>query len=110
MIPVATTTIRVLRVPVDLNLDRYDAQPAEVVVVSGVRAHISSPAGSERNLSGSQEIATRHLDCDVVDLTHNDRVQDETTGVTYSVVWAQRRPGMGLDRMEAELQVVEGVG
>ncbi|MBM4414904.1 MAG: hypothetical protein FJ035_01235 [Chloroflexi bacterium] len=107
-VPLATTTIAVLRVPVDATRDPYDAQPAADTVASGVRAHISSPSGREHVAGGSQEVVEFRLACDPVDLRHTDRVQDEQTGSTYEVVWARPRQGLGLDHIEAGLKQVSG--
>ena len=109
-VPLATTSIAVLRVPTDATRDPYDAQPAPETVVSGVRAHISSPSGRERVAGGSQEVVEFRLACDSVDLRHTDRVQDEQSGAIYEVVWARSRQGLGLDHVEAGLKQVSGGG
>lgn len=108
-VPIATTTIAVLRVPTDVSRDPYDAQPDPETVVSGVRAHVSSPSGRERVAGGSQEVVEFRLACDPTDLRHTDRVQDEQSGATYEVVWARPRQGLGLDHVEAGLKQVTGV-
>jgi hypothetical protein len=107
-VPLATTTVAVLRVPADTARDPYDAQPAPETVASGVRAHISSPSGRERVAGGSQEVVEFRLACDPVDLRHTDRVQDEQCGAIYEVVWARPRKGLGLDHVEAGLKQVSG--
>jgi hypothetical protein len=108
MLPISTTTVTISRFPVDPARDSYDAPPAAVTVASGVRAHISSPSGAETQLGGSQAVTQYRLDCDPVDVTHIDRVTDDTTGITYEVLWAVSRYGLGLDHVEAALRLVEG--
>lgn len=108
-IPLATTTIAVLRVEEDETRDPYDAAPDPDTVASGVRAHISSPGGSENVAGGSQEVVTFRLDCDPTDITNTDQVQDETTDALYEVVWVEQRQGLGLDHTVADLKRVTGV-
>ena len=108
-IPVATTTIAVLRVPSDPGRDPYDAKPAAEVIASRIRAHLSSPSGRERTVGGSQEVVEFRLSCDPVDLRHTDQVQDEQTDAVYEVTWARIRQGLGLDHVEAGLKQVTGV-
>lgn len=107
-IKLATTTITVSRVPVDPTRDSYDAPPAAVVVASGVRAHISSPSGTETQLGGTQAVENFRIDCDPVDATHVDTVTDERTGVTYEVLWAVSRYGLGLDHLEMSARLTLG--
>jgi hypothetical protein len=108
-IPLATTTVRVERARVDPTRDGYDPKPALGVVVSGVRAHLSAPTGTEILAGGSKQRIDRHLDCDPTDVRHYDEVVDEVTGLRYQVVWTESRTGLGLDRVEAGLRRVEGV-
>lgn len=113
MIPVATTTITVLRRPTldgDGNvIDPYDAQPAPAVLASNVRAHISTPSGSERTAGGSETTVQWRLDCDPTDMAHTDQVRDDSTGVVYDVTWVAERRGFGLDHLVADLRRVEGM-
>lgn len=108
-VPVATTTIAVLRVPFDPARDPYDAKPAAEVIASGLRAHISTPRGREQIAGGSQEVVEFRLSCDPVDLRHTDQVRDEQTDAVYDVTWARVRRGLGLDHIEAGLKQVAGV-
>lgn len=108
MIPLATTTITIKRPAENVDRDAYDVAPAPAVVAQGVRAHISAASASEKRDRGSQEVKTWHLDCDVVDLQHDDTVVDEITNQQYAVEWARARVGLGLDRMEAGLLQVDG--
>lgn len=115
MIPVATTTIAVLEVPADAPeegddyRDPYDPQPAAVAIATGVRAHISSPGGSEQVAGASQEVVEFRMGCDPTALKNTHIVLDETTGVTYSVSWVMHRYGLELDHVEAGLRTVTGV-
>lgn len=111
MIPLATTTISVLRATADPARDDMD-QPADsayAVVASGVRAAISSPSGSSVSANGTREEITFRLSCDPVDgLSYLDHVRDETSGQTFFVVWAAQRTGLGLDHTEGGLRQVVG--
>lgn len=110
MIPIATTTITVKRSAVDAAADPYDAPAAPAVVATGVRAHISAPAGTETVAgTAAQEVVRFRLDCDPVDVNNRDTVVDDVTGDVYEVVWARARHGLGLDHVEAELLEVTGV-
>lgn len=111
MIPLATTTIAVLRRPASTTRDPYDAQAAAPAVVSGVRAHIyMSGAGSDELVrGGQQEVRQLRLSCDPIELTHEDQIKDERTGEVYDVSWVTRRQGLNLDHVEAELKQVKGL-
>jgi hypothetical protein len=109
VIPLATTSILVLRSPGIATADGDAAQATFVPVSSGVRAHFSAPSGSEVIVGGSKERIDRHLDCDLTDLVHTDRVLDQGTGVVYDVVWAHLRQGLGLDRIEAGVKLTTGL-
>lgn len=106
-IPLATTTISVLRADID-GVDPYDPAPAASTIATGVRAVISSPSGSENIVGAEQETVTFRLDCDPTNLTHHDQVVDETSGETFDVVWARQRSGLGLDYTQAGLRQVQG--
>lgn len=108
-IPLATTTIAVLRVEADTSRDPYEDAPDPETVLSGVRAVISVPSGTEQVAGGSQEDVTFGLSCDPVDILATDQVQDETTELVYEVVWAERRYGLGLDHTTGALRRSTGV-
>lgn len=109
-IPIATTTISVLRTTPN-ELDEPGDPQTPVIVASGIRAHISTSRGREAPAGGDQEVVEFRLSCDPieVDLTHFDQVQDEATGDVYLVAWARLRRGLGLDHHEAGLRQVAGV-
>lgn len=113
MIPVATTTIRVLRQvpapePYEAAEDDHGDPVAPTVIAAGVRAQISTSKGAESS-SGTQEIVDFRLSCDPVELDHDDRVEDERTNLVYEVTWARQRFGLGLDHTEAGLRQITGV-
>lgn len=110
MIPIATTTIAVLRVTADPTYDGFDSASATpATVASGVRAVIGEPSGSETvQGNASQEDVTYRLDADPVSLLDTDQVRDEVTGDTYDVVWARARGGFGLSHTVAGLRQVRG--
>lgn len=104
-IPLATTTITVLRSDQDGTRDAFDTLTfAEIA--TAVRAVIGSESGSETNTSSSSQDVTFRLDCDVCDLRHDDRVSDEQTGDIFEVEWVWLRGGLGLDHLEASLRQV----
>jgi hypothetical protein len=106
-IPVATTTISVLRSDQDGTKDAIDlASSTWSPVFSGIRAVIGSPAGGETNAGGSSEQVAARLNCDPITLRHTDRVLDDPTGVLYEVTWTARRFGLGLDHTVADLILV----
>lgn len=110
-IPLATTTISVLRVAADPDRDPYAPTPDPETVASGVRAHLSLGLGSETTAGGSQEVVNWRLACDPFDggLHHLDQVLNEQSGSTYEVVFAETREGMGMDHFQAGLRQVTGV-
>lgn len=110
-IPLATTTITVLRVAADATRDPYAPQPAATAVASGIRAHLSLGLGSETTAGGSQEVVTWRLACDPFDagLHHLDEVRNEKSGTVYEVVFSETREGMGMDHFQAGLRQVSGV-
>jgi hypothetical protein len=110
-IPLATTTVSVLRVPADPDRDPYDPTPEPSTVATGVRATISTSSGTETVAGGSQEVVNFRMSCDQfpAKLHHKDMVVDEQSGETYNVVWTVTRNGMGLDHLQAGLQQVSGV-
>lgn len=115
MIPFATTTISVLRSPADEPAegedyrDPYDTQPDRTAVHVGVRAHISAPSGREQVAGGEQAVTRFGLACDPIELRHTDWVLDETTDITYRVVWAARRTGLpALEHTAGALELIEG--
>lgn len=104
MIPIATTTITVERSDQDGTKDTIDAVTF-TSYLSGVRAVIGSPGGAETNVGGSSEDVSARLNCDPIDLRHDDRVLDDSTGLRYEVTWTRRRVGFGLDHTVASLRM-----
>lgn len=101
-IPFNTTTITVTRASGGDALDRG----APATVVSGVRAVVSGPSGSEIVTAGASEIESASLRCDPCDLRHGDTVTDDSTGDVWRVTYARKRVGMGIDHMTAGLVAV----
>lgn len=110
MIPLATTTITVLRPSPGADIDPYvvSDDAADTEVVTGVPAHISTPSGREAIVGGSQETIDYRLNCGVIDLTYTDRVRDDTTSELYEVSWVAERHGLGMAHIAAGLRKVAG--
>lgn len=105
-LPLSTTTVTTQRRTAG---DQRD-QGAYGTLASGLAAHITVNGGSEVVQSGSTSRVDAHLDVETTDLAHDDRVVDDTTGITWEVAWATKRVGLGLDRTEAGLyRVVDRV-
>lgn len=91
MIPLATTTVTVVR--------ESEPEPGEgitdVAVASGVRAVIGSPSGGENpGPGGGSERVDAVLNADPVPgLDHVCRVTD-ADGRAYGVVWVEHRTGL----------------
>lgn len=108
MIPLATTTLTVSRVPADPTRDGYDTQPAAAPVVTGLNAVIGNPGGSQNITAGDRTVVTFPLTTDPADIQADDTILDEQTGEQYRVMWARNRSGLGLDHVEGEVEQVAG--
>jgi hypothetical protein len=97
----STTTVTISRP--DTTAAPYDPQADPTTVAMGIPAHIGQESGRAATDGTTQETVTWRLDCDLADLIHDDIVLDERTGLTYTVVWARPRRGLGLDHTEASL-------
>lgn len=115
VIPIATTSVSVLR-KTDATLDGEPyGEVYETVVASHVRANITAPKvsrpGSEKRQGGAQMTRQYYLICDTpsTEINHNDVIIDEKTGKRYEVTSVNQRNGLGLDHTTAELKRVEGL-
>lgn len=108
MIPVALTTVTVSRVTPEPTLDGYDVQPDPGTIVTGVRAAIGNPGGSQNITAGDRTTVTFPFTTDPADITADDTLTDEQTGEQYRVMWARTRTGLGLDHTEGECEQVAG--
>lgn len=117
-IPINTTTVTVLRpgvpsgfedsyfdefgspsAPVDPLLASYDLPVDQggvgvmqyVVITTGLRAHIGSPAGTENIVGGDMESVEFKATTDPFDIEPRDQILDERNGVTYDVITAVKR-------------------
>lgn len=121
-IPVATTTITVRR-PAEKAQEAdpwgegYDSPPLGPspeerqgdVVAEGVRATISTGSARGTSNGGESESTEFRLVCDPVDLSYLDTVEDESTGIIYSVTWANTSPGVaGLGHTAAGITTEKG--
>ncbi len=112
MIPLATTTITVLRVtPADLDAEPYNDDTQRLTqVTTGVRAVVDRPQGRQREqvAGGEQVVWDFELVCDMCDLNRLDTVRDDTTGMAYRVTWIWSVADGINDHIEAGLRFVEG--
>lgn len=104
MIPIATTTVTVLRSDQDGTKDQFDGVTRSTLV-TGVRAVIGSPSGTNDMQGGDSESVTERFQCDPTDIRHDDLILDEISGLTWNITWVRRRMGFGLDHMVGELQL-----
>lgn len=104
-LPLATTTLTVKRPG---PAEPYGG-PSWVTVAAGVAGHISGPGGIETVAGGSHTDEALAFSCDLTDIAHTDRIVDDTTGLTYDVVWVEARHGLGLDRLSGSLRQVSEV-
>ncbi|GAA1712389.1 hypothetical protein GCM10009765_71860 [Fodinicola feengrottensis] len=126
MLPLSTSTYTVQRPQVlasmsagldpygegyDLDTSPPHAQAAALyaTVSTGVRGHLGSPGGSERDVGGSQENVTFLLALQTTDVTHDDQVLDEADGSRYLVSWVVQRRGLGMAHVQAGVRSVKGL-
>lgn len=107
MIPLlTTTTVSIIRPAAG---DPYETASSETTVASGIRAHISSPLGSEQTIGGQLEQVDAVLLAESgIDLRHTDHVVDDDTAERWRVVWVRDRQGLGLDHTKAGLVAFQG--
>lgn len=109
-VPVATTTVTVLRPPVaDDYAEPYaDVRTADLtVVVSGVRAvlYLGRGTGRQATAGGEQTVTDLRFSCDPADVRSVDYLRD-ADGVLYRVTWCFAYPG---SHIEGGLELVEGL-
>lgn len=103
-LPYATTTVAVIA---PATGDDTVAPGAGATVASGVRAHFSSPTGTE---TGAERVDSRLLCDPIPDLHHRHVVFDEVTFDRWSVEWVDQRSGVGLDHTVAGVNRIRGAG
>lgn len=111
MLPMATTTVSVLRLSDDqLNDEPYN-EPAisRTVAHSGIRAHFSTPSGSETVAGGELSVTVYKVVTDPADITHLDWLKDERTNEVWRIDWISTRGGLGLDHMVGQVRLIEGL-
>lgn len=107
MIPLLSTTkVTILR---PATGDPYETAASETTIASGIKAHISSPSGSEQAIGGQLEQVDAVLLCESGHgILHTDLVYDDETGERWRVVWVRERQGLGLDHTKAGLVAFAG--
>lgn len=117
MIPLATTTIDILRDMTPADDNEYDSnhssQPVskQVVTARGIRACINTPLRPREDMgsTGTEQVRLRvKMQCDPCDLTHLDEVRDNKTGLIYNVMWVLPRAELGIKYMQCEITLAEG--
>lgn len=113
VLPLATTTITVLRAPPeDAYAEPYAADPRAGLqeVVTGVRAVIDIPvardAGHDVVAGGEQTVTDFRFSCDPCELRNSDYLHDEATAITYRITWCFEFHG---SHIEGGLRLVEGL-
>lgn len=102
MIPLATTTVTVASRGTG---EPYETPAGGATVAAGIPAHLSSPSGLEQLQGGSQQVIDKRLLSERIDaLTSDMTVTDDSTGLTYAVVWVDQRDGLGLAHTVAGLR------
>lgn len=110
MLPFNNSTYTLLRSDGAATGDGYpDAAPNWIEVDSGVRGVISRPSFAEVRAGSVQTVDALSLALDPCDLEQNDRVQDETSLVTYELVGSPFvRTGFGIDHITVSVRLVQG--
>lgn len=108
MIPLATTSISVVRTQTDPNADPYDGDQTPVDVASNVRAIINMGGGSVRLVGGQRVVTPAQLVCDPIDLRPGDTVTDDQTGQSWTTLGVSSYPQLGLSHLTAQLRITEG--
>jgi len=115
MLPMATTTIRVMKPSAEQEIGEpsFSGSNAQLVeAAKGIRAVFSRPLGSENRNGGEQATTVFILYCDLFDgeLSYKDGVIDEVTGSKYEIASVPfKRVGAGADHWVAEVSQVEGL-
>lgn len=108
MIPLATTTIDVLRGTPASGYDEPYSGGSEpdmlTMAFEDVRAVIDHPTGTLDLAGGQQNVTNYRLTCDPVVLEHTDLIYDRASRRTYRLTWHIAYP----DHVEAGLRDVEG--
>lgn len=113
MIPLATTTVSVLRLPEGTGYDEPYGGPepgSRTAVTSGLRAVIDYPSGTIQVAGGVQAIEEYRLIADPAPVDYRDLIRDEGTGRVYRITWLIAYPASVApdDHIEAGLRSVEG--
>lgn len=109
MIPIATTTVSVWRLPVDDTRDGFDNPPARTQVKAGLRAAITGQTIRTDLSAGDKVVVDWHLTTDLFDFVNDDQLQDETTGDFFTLLGVVKRGGFGLDHCEGRVRQIEGL-
>jgi len=106
MVVIGTTTVTITGQAADVDPDEA---ATVVTVASGVRAHLSSPTGIDVAVGGDKEVVdmVAYLPAGTT-VEPSDRLVDDTTGITYSIVWTRARHGLGLAHVACGVRGVRG--
>lgn len=109
-IPLHTTKIDIRRSPdsADPNIDPTDAPASPyVLVVSGIRAVISTPSAQTTTSGGTRVVFNASMRCDPTDLQVNDEVTD-SGGSVWRCLNVESEGAFALTFMIASLRKVTG--
>lgn len=104
-LPLATTTVQIIETT--SSGDPYEAGSPSLVEAAAP-AVIGSPSGRDRAVGGEQAIIDAAASVDSDKVTHTSQLVDNVTGDRWAVVWAMRRPGLGVDHQRVGLRRVDG--
>lgn len=108
-LPLATTTVTVLRAPVaDDYAEPYSGTTTGDLdeVASGVPAVIYAPTGREAVAGGEQTVTDLRFACELADVKNKDHLRDDSTGVVYRITWCLAYVD---EHIEGGLSIVEGL-
>jgi hypothetical protein len=110
-VPLANTTVTITRnvyagTPTP---DPLDSTPTVQTVASGARATIAPPKSAKETLiRGDHVVYESELVCDPTALQVADFVLDNSTGLTWSVLWVTQVTSLGMNHTQAGLRRLTG--
>lgn len=100
-VPFATTTLKAE----EPSWPSGRSEPPVWTEVGRRPGHVSSPNG---NQAGFTEVVDAVVLCDPIEVTHEARFTDLTTGDVWDVAWVRQRVGVGLNHTSAGVRRATG--